>query len=110
MESWWVHSTNGCGHFRYRGDPESGGLAGWTCRVARHIRQLQSVSVSKMAREQHCISLPSVRLRIRDLSVHRLRQSSIPRQEVSEMSAVWQEELGDGAHEEGLAERLFRPF
>jgi hypothetical protein len=26
------------------------------------------------------------------------------------MSAVWQEELGDGAHEEGLARRLFHPF
>lgn len=25
------------------------------------------------------------------------------------MSAVWQEELGDGAHEEGLAEKLFHP-
>jgi hypothetical protein len=26
------------------------------------------------------------------------------------MSAVWQEELGDGANEEGLAERPFHPF
>ena len=108
--SWWVHSTNGCGHCRYRGDPDSGGLAGWTYRVARYIRQWQSVSLSKMAREQYCISLPSVRLRIRYFSVHRLRQPSSSGQEVSEMSAVWQEELGDGAHEEGLAKRLFHPF
>jgi hypothetical protein len=26
------------------------------------------------------------------------------------MPAVWQEELGDGAHEEGLAKRVFHPF
>ena len=110
MESWGVHPTNGCGHCRYCGNPDSGGLAGGICRMVRHIREWQSVSVSKMAHEQHCISLLSVRPRIRDLSVHRLRQSSSPRQEVSEMSAVWQEELGDGAHEEGLAERIFRPF
>jgi len=110
VESWWVHSTNACGHCRYRGDPDSGGLAGWTYRVARYIRQWQSVSASKMAREQHCIPLPSVRLRIRDFSVHRLRQPSSPGQEVSEVPTVWQEELGEGAYEEGRAKRLFHPF
>lgn len=34
----------------------------------------------------------------------------VPDKKYLEMSALWQEELGDGAHEEGRAKRLFHPF